>query len=337
MNILVLRRYFTGLVVAAFCAVMPVSVTAVDSPIVDEASVTLQIDTLKLVWSDVEANAVGSPIRQEYLREFLQKSAPVLRYLSTNHPAAGGLWTLRAIGACELDEKDLAMAAGIKMQELGVDRSPGELVRKTLAMLNRKGWLKSLREVAAEKAEKDAAEERRIAAEMEASRLRAAEDLCQREAQRLETERRAAIEKQRWEAERAESERKAAAEQQRKEAEMALLAKATENSLGMKFQPVPGTKVLFSVWETRVQDYEFYANAVGLELEKPYFRQEKDHPAVNVSWEDAKNFCQWLSKKEGKTYRLPTDEEWSWAVGIGQREIGRNLEDKNERLQGIYP
>jgi hypothetical protein len=34
-----------------------------------------------------------------------------------------------------------------------------------------------------------------------------------------------------------------------------------------------------------------------------------------VSWEDAHRFCAWLSKKEGRSYRLPTDSEWSAAVG----------------------
>ena len=41
---------------------------------------------------------------------------------------------------------------------------------------------------------------------------------------------------------------------------------------------------------------------------------------TKVSWEDAQKFCAWLSKKEGKTYRLPTDREWSFAAGIGRDE-----------------
>ena len=36
---------------------------------------------------------------------------------------------------------------------------------------------------------------------------------------------------------------------------------------------------------------------------------------VCVSWSEAREFCAWLSKKDGLTYRLPTDDEWSAAVG----------------------
>jgi formylglycine-generating enzyme required for sulfatase activity len=42
-----------------------------------------------------------------------------------------------------------------------------------------------------------------------------------------------------------------------------------------------------------------------------------DHPVVNVSWNDAVAFCQWLSVKEGKTYRLPTEAEWEYACRAG--------------------
>ncbi len=38
-------------------------------------------------------------------------------------------------------------------------------------------------------------------------------------------------------------------------------------------------------------------------------------PAVKVSWEDAAAYAAWLSRETGKTYRLPTDEEWIAAAG----------------------
>jgi formylglycine-generating enzyme required for sulfatase activity len=45
-----------------------------------------------------------------------------------------------------------------------------------------------------------------------------------------------------------------------------------------------------------------------------------EHPVVSVSWDDAQAFCKWLSKQEGKTYRLPTDREWSTAAGLAANE-----------------
>ena len=47
------------------------------------------------------------------------------------------------------------------------------------------------------------------------------------------------------------------------------------------------------------------------------FEQTDEHPVVNVSWNDAVAFCKWLSLKEGKTYRLPTEAEWEYACRAG--------------------
>ena len=126
--------------------------------------------------------------------------------------------------------------------------------------------------------------------------------------------------------------------------------KAFVNTLGMPFVPVPGTEVQFCIWETRVKDYAAYAAAnagVDGSWKKPFgdkFKQEDTHPVVKVSWKDAQAFCAWLTKKEmaegkikaGQKYRLPTDAEWSVAVGLGQ-EKGNTPEEKQIGIKGVYP
>lgn len=109
-----------------------------------------------------------------------------------------------------------------------------------------------------------------------------------------------------------------------------------ENSLGMKFVPVPNTKVLFGIWDVRVRDYSAFVKATGRKWNTPHFQQGPDHPAVNVSWEDAKAFCQWLGAKENRIYRLPTDQEWSFAAGLPP-ESGTTPQEKDSQIKDVFP
>ena len=125
------------------------------------------------------------------------------------------------------------------------------------------------------------------------------------------------------------------------------------NTLGMKFVPVPitggptgGQRVLFSVWETRVQDYEVFATEMKREWPKREFEQGPAHPCVNVTWENATAFCAWLTERERKagkiganeSYRLPSDNEWSCAIGIGDREDpAKTPTEKSRKLADVFP
>ena len=42
---------------------------------------------------------------------------------------------------------------------------------------------------------------------------------------------------------------------------------------------------------------------------------DEERPVVRVSWRDASAYAAWLSRKTGRSYRLPTDEEWVFAAG----------------------
>ncbi len=114
-----------------------------------------------------------------------------------------------------------------------------------------------------------------------------------------------------------------------------------ENSLGMKFVPVPGTTVLFSIWETRRRDVEPFIAAEkaliassyreeqaerdrknsniqilgpggrltsGGSWADPGFPVTPEHPACFMLARDATRFCQWLTWREQAEGRLASGQ-----------------------------
>lgn len=132
------------------------------------------------------------------------------------------------------------------------------------------------------------------------------------------------------------------------------------NSIGMKFLRIePGSFLMgsasggdfderpvhrvhisrpyhLSVTEVTNAQYEqFDSSHAGLRGRRGISKDD-DEAVVFVSWHEAVKFCEWLSAREGKTYRLPTEAEWEYACRAGtttRYHTGDELPESHHRNQ----
>lgn len=77
------------------------------------------------------------------------------------------------------------------------------------------------------------------------------------------------------------------------------------------------------IHEVKIQDFhigkypitqEQYQQVMG---NNPSYFKGNNHPVEKVSWDNAVEFCEILSQRTGKRYRLPSEAEWEYACRAG--------------------
>ncbi|MDF0665395.1 MAG: SUMF1/EgtB/PvdO family nonheme iron enzyme [Nitrospira sp.] len=110
--------------------------------------------------------------------------------------------------------------------------------------------------------------------------------------------------------------------------------------LSFLLQPGPVHKVhitkpfAIARYETTFDEYDRFARAAGRPLPEDKEWGRGSRPVINVSWDDANAYAQWLSQQTGNRYRLPTEAEWEYAASSGgEDEVWAGTSDESQLKQ----
>lgn len=124
-----------------------------------------------------------------------------------------------------------------------------------------------------------------------------------------------------------------------------LKAICTEESVPKMIQ-IPNREYRLAETPVTVAQYRTYCLATGVAMPKQPKPYNDANPVTNVNWHDANRYCEWLSKKSGDNYRLPTEDEFEYCCAnctngtsetavFGQRYISQ-VKTKIQNEFGLY-